>query len=64
MARMTRVSPPKAVGEISTDQSTGKGNTCPNCSNLTLHRVKTLSNGQRIRRCRLCDYSGIEAAAS
>jgi len=42
----------------------GKGNTCPNCHNQTLHKVKTLSNDQTIRRCGVCDYSGIEPATT
>jgi hypothetical protein len=42
----------------------GKGNSCPNCGNQTFHRVKTLDGGQSIRRCGVCDYSGIEPARS
>ena len=42
----------------------GKGNLCPNCKNQTLHMVKTLNNGEKIRRYGVCDYSGIEPATS
>jgi hypothetical protein len=38
----------------------GKGNRCPNCGNQTLHKILTLPGGQSVRRCRVCDYSGIE----
>lgn len=41
----------------------GKGNICPNCSNSTLHHILTLQGGIKIRRCSICDFSGIEPAA-
>lgn len=40
----------------------GSGKKCPNCHNQTLHKIKKLSNKRWIRRCGVCDYSGIEPA--
>lgn len=45
--------PIKSVGK-------GKGNTCPNCNNQTLHHILTLEGGHDVRRCSICDFSGIE----
>lgn len=41
----------------------GRGNACPNCEKHTLHKVLTLTGGESIRRCAVCDYSAIEPAA-
>jgi hypothetical protein len=38
----------------------GKGITCPNCENQTLHDIKTLEGGRLLRRCGICDYSALE----
>lgn len=38
----------------------GKGNYCPNCGNQTLHKIVTLSGGNNVRRCGICDFSGVE----
>lgn len=38
----------------------GKGNKCPDCEDHTLHRIRELPSGERIRRCATCDFSAIE----
>ncbi len=40
----------------------GKGNKCPNCDNQTLHAVHELGDGRMIRRCGICDFSGLDPA--
>ncbi len=38
----------------------GRENTCPWCQQLTLHNVKALSTGHKLRRCSTCNYTAIE----
>jgi ssDNA-binding Zn-finger/Zn-ribbon topoisomerase 1 len=44
------------------DVGKGSGVKCPNCGNQTLHVILELQHGQRVRRCRVCDFSAIEPA--
>ena len=52
------------AGMAVTDVSSGKGNSCPNCQNQTLHCVAELPTGQRVRRCSTCYYSAIDPAGA
>jgi uncharacterized Zn finger protein len=49
----------QAVGGV----GKGKGNYCANCGNQTLHKIVELPGGMAVRRCGVCDFSGIEPAA-
>lgn len=40
----------------------GPGRRCPICEKLTLHDIVTLPSGQIVRRCAICNYTGIEPA--
>lgn len=40
----------------------GEGQQCPNCNNQTLQAVHELGDGRMIRRCGICDFSGLDLA--
>jgi len=45
------------------DVGQGRGNTCPWCSQYTLHDIKIMDNGLTIRRCTTCNYTALEPSS-